>query len=321
MVAYEILAGGLVLLALGGEGALRGMIGLSRIAGISPLLIGLVIVGFGSVAPEFFLAMQAAGRGAADLALGTIAGVGILNLLLVLGLSAVFRSVPAAPKVVLRDGGTMLAASLAFVLVARSGHLSLPGGLGLLAALLLYVLISFVSEWRRPVAPSLAERRTAAGGRPMRGETAAILLVLGLVCLFFGARFTVDGALATANTLHVPLPVAGLTIVATGVVLPTLLATLGTIASGTSIGVAGQLLGKNTFNLLFVLGVLALRTHLSIAGIVADAACYILLAASGFVVAMMMPGWRVTRAQGVLLLVAFAGYAVFLAWHLGLAGF
>jgi cation:H+ antiporter len=320
MLAYTILAAGFGLLALGGETFLRGAIGLSKALGFSPLVIGLVVVAIGATLPQLSIALQAVALDKPDIAVASIVGANIFNILLVLGLAAIIRAVPGPPKVVFRDGGAMLVASLALVLVATSGGATRRTGIVLFLGFLIYLVLSFVTDWRRPVTPSLAENRAFTRKHAPRVESSVVLFVFGLVCLYFGGQFTVDGTVAVARIDQVSEVALGLTLVAAGAALPALVAIVAASARGLTNVVAGQLIGANALNVLFVLGLTALLHPLSVPRSVAQTDVYVAVASAGVVVAMMLPGWRITRGQGAILLVCYGGYLAFLGWRQGLLG-
>jgi cation:H+ antiporter len=319
MLAYFILAAGFGLLALGGEAALRGAIGLSTIAQLPSLFIGLFVVSLGVVLPQLSVALQAAELGVPDLAFASIVGENIFTILLVLGLAASVGSIPAPPKIVFRDGGTMLVASLALATIASTGSLTRWTGIVLLWTFLAYLALSFATDWRRPVLRSLAEGRALAHGRPPRVELCLILLVLGAGCLFLGGQFTVDGAVAFARMEHVSEVAVALTLVAAGTLLPVLFVAVSASTRGMANVVAGELVGASVLNILFVLGLTAVVRPLTIPHETAQADVYVAVASAGVVVAMMLPGWRITRLQGAFLIACYIGYLGFLAWRQGLS--
>ena len=320
MLVYEIFTVGLLLLVLGAETLLRGAVGLSRFVRLPPLVVGVVVVAIGSAAPELSVALQAVSQGTPDIAVGSIVGGCILNLLFVLGVAALLRPLPGAPKVVFRDGGGLLLASLAFVVIAQAGIANRAAGIALLCGFVLYLVLSFATDWRRPVPLSLAESRAFSRNQAPRADAGLVLLVFGLLCLIFGARFVVESAVAIARISKVPQAMVGLTIVASCAALPGFFTAVVASALGQTKAIAGQVLGASVLNLLLVLGLAALMRPLAVPGTIAAADAYILAASSGIVVAMMLPGWRITRGQGLCLLLCFAAYVAFLAWRQGMIG-
>lgn len=320
MLVYEIFTVGLLLLVLGAETLLRGAIGLSRVVRIPPLVVGAVVVAIGAAAPELAVALQAVSQGTPDIAVGSIVGGCILNLLLVLGVAALLRPLPSAPKVVFRDGGGLLLASLALVVIAQVGTANRAAGIALLCGFVLYLALSFVTDWRRPVPLSLAESRALTRNRAPRADAGLVLFVFGLLCLIFGARFVVESAVAIARVNKASQAMVGLTIVASCAALPGFFTAVVASALGQTKTIAGQVLGASVLNLSLVLGLAAFMRPLAVPGTIAGADAYVLAASSGVVVAMMLPGWRLARGQAFFLLLCFAAYVVFLAWRQGMLG-
>jgi cation:H+ antiporter len=162
---------------------------------------------------------------------------------------------------------------------------------------------------------SLAENRALARVQKPRFGTSVILTVFGLACLFAGGRFLVSGAVGIARIENVSQAVVGLTLVAAATAVPTLVTTLFAVTGGVTNVVSGQLIGANVLNILFVLGVTASVQSLSVPAEIRQADAYVVAASAGAVVAMMLPGWRITRTQGALLFVSYVGYLCFLAWR------
>lgn len=205
---YGFLAGGFFLLILGSEAAVRGGVAVARGLGISPLLIGLFVISAATSAPELAISMQAGLAGAPDIAIGNVIGSNILNILLILGLGALIRPMSSPPKVVLRDGGTMLVASAALTFIAWGHMVSRGEGLFLLVLFVLYVVTTLITDWRRPPEHSVACARAVErmGGGETSGPVGVFILIFGLVCILLGTHFAVAAAV---RTLNAPERVAG----------------------------------------------------------------------------------------------------------------
>src|ERR1700687_3354534 len=148
-MAYWFLGAGFVLLIMGSEATVRGGVAFSRPLGLPPLLIGVFVIGAGTSAPELAVSLQAGLANSPDIALGNVIGSNILNLLLILGLGSLIHPMASPPKVVLRDGGSMLAASVALALMAWGGVITRGEGVFLLVAFAIYVTAAFLTDWRR----------------------------------------------------------------------------------------------------------------------------------------------------------------------------
>ncbi|HEY0283274.1 MAG TPA: calcium/sodium antiporter [Rhizomicrobium sp.] len=319
-MAYWFLAGGLLLLIAGSEAAVRGGVGLARVMNLSPVLIGLLVIASATSAPELFVALRAATAGAPDIALGDIVGGNILMLLLALGLGALVRPLASPPKVVLRDGGAMLAGALLVAFFALNGDLTRRDGLFLFLGFLAYLAGTFFSDWRRSADHSVALSRALARSRreppPVVGSL--FLLILGLICLVLGALVTVNGSVALARALNLQQAFVGLTIVAFGTSLPKLIAVLVAAVRGHTDVAVGLLIGAVVFNLLGVLGITAMVAPLAVSRMLASADIYVMVAASAALLPLLAMRWRLSRPRGALLALSYLCYVAFLVWRQGL---
>jgi cation:H+ antiporter len=319
-MAYWFLGGGLVLLLFGSEAIVRGGVAIARAFNLPPLVIGLLVISAGTSAPEFAVSLQAAMSGAPDIALANIVGSNILNLLLILGLAAMIRPLPSSPKVVLRDGGAMLVSAVALALIARGGTITRFQGVAMLAAFVLYLALTFFSDWRRSAEHSVPCARALQrlqNGAPQSGTAGLFTLLFGLVGLAVGAHFTVAGAEAVAREFNLPQWMIGLTVVAFGASVPELVVTLVAAARGQTNLAIGHLIGSNVFNALGALGATAALAPLPVNPALSSD-LIVLAAASALIVPLLVSRWRLSRPRGALLLVSYACYLVFLAWRQGL---
>jgi cation:H+ antiporter len=319
-MAYWFLAAGILLLIAGSEAAVRGGVSLARVLGFSPVLIGLLVIATATSAPELFVALRAATAGAPDIALGDIVGGNIFMLLFALGLGALIRPLASPPKVVLRDGGAMLAAALAVTFFSLNGYLTRREGLFLFLGFVVYIVVTFFTDWRRSADHSVALSRALARSKnePLPVVGGLFLLLLGLICLTLGALFTVDGSVALARALHLQQAFVGLTIIAFGTSLPKLLATLVAAARGHTDVAVGLLIGAVVFNLLGVLGITAMVAPLAVSRMLASADVYVMVGASAALLPLLAMRWRLSRPRGALLALCYFGYVVFLVWRQGL---
>lgn len=319
-MACWFLVAGIVLLVLGSEAVMRGGVGLGQALRLSPLLIGVFIISAATSSPELFVALRAATTDAPDLALGGIVGGCILNLLLVLGLGAMIRPMSSSPKVVLRDGGTMLLASMAVIVIAWSGGIARTDGWLLVAAFALYMVVTFLSDWRRSAdhSVSLARAEARMRGGPMPTVGALFLLLIGIIGLALGANFAVAGGVALARMLNLQEAFVGLTIIAFGVSLPKLIAMIVWSARGNANLAVGSLIGANVFDLLGVLGVTAAVAPLTFSPLLASADVYVLAGVSAALLPLLAMRWRLSRPRAVMLVLVYACYIIFLVWRQGL---
>lgn len=319
MMAYGFLGIGLVLLVLGSEAVLRGSVRLSAALGLSPLIIGLLIVSAGTSSPELVVALTAAMHNTPDIALGNIIGSNIVNALLMTGIGALVRPLPSPPKVVWRDGIAMLIASVALVALTSTGMITQKMGYLLLSAFVVYILISFFTDWRRPAQLSVAETRAikALGAQKLAPGLSVFLMVFGFVCLYFGGHFAVDGGLALAREYHVSQAIIGLTVIAFGASLPELTTTVISAARGQTSIAIGHLIGSNIFNILLVLGITASIHPLSVAPSLAHFDVIIMALSAALLIPLMASSWRITRAEGFMLVLFYVGYVGYIAYQQG----
>ena len=313
-MAYAFVGIGLVLLFAGSEALLRAGIGISRTVGLSPTIVGLFIVSAAASAPEFSVALQALAHNAPELAVANVVGSDIVNLLLILGLGALFMPLPSPPKNVFRDGLAMVLASAALVLAAWDGHLSHLEGYVLLAALIVYVAACIVIDWRKPAQDS--EARAQCRGAPQSFGMSMFLLGAGLVTLYFGGRCLIDGALAVAQQDHLPTVMVALILVALATAVPEFVFMVSMAVRRWSDVTLGYLLSSSVFNILGVLGFTAIAGPNGIS-LTANPDLYVLLGVAVALMPLMISSWRLSRFNGALLLLGYVAYAVFLAWRLG----
>lgn len=311
------LVGGLLLLVAGGDLLVRGAVAVARRAGISPLVIGLTLVGFGTSTPELLASVQAALMGSPAIAVGNVVGSNIANVMLILGLTALLAPVAADAPGVRRDLAVTSLATLAVAGLLVWGWVPRWAGAALLAVLAFYT-----------VGTLLADRRDAAMAR-LREDEAGLkdsaefepkpwvgvgLAVLGLAALMLGARFLVSGAVELAARWGVSESVIGVTVVAVGTSLPELVTALVAVAKKQGDVALGNVLGSNIFNALGILGVTALVTPIAVPAEIAARDTWILIVSMAALAAPVLALRQIPRALGLVLV---AGYAVYIA---GLAG-
>jgi cation:H+ antiporter len=255
MLVAGLILLGLLLLIIGGELLVRGAVALAAACQISPLVIGLTVVAFGTSAPELGVSLRAAFVGSADVALGNVVGSNIVNVLMVLGASAFIAPLIVSSKLIRVDVPLMIAASLLMWAMSLDGLIGRWEGLFLVSCLLGYVWLS-VRASRRESAEVTEEFTEFASSRMGLGGTLRQvgLIVVGLILLTFGARWLVDGAVTIATSLGVSELVIGLTIVAIGTSLPELVTSIVASIRGQRDIAVGNVVGSNLFNILCVLG-------------------------------------------------------------------
>jgi cation:H+ antiporter len=304
-----VLAAGLVLLLVGGEALVRGSVAVARRFGVSPLVIGLTLVGFGTSTPELVASIEAALIGAPGIAVGNVVGSNIANILLILGVAAVLMPVRATREMLKRDGLVLVLVSLVMVGIVLSGTLSRPFGIALLLALLVYTVGSVVLERRRGRDPELAaEVEAEVGNWPTSLGAGLALAVGGIAGVVVGADLLIESAVNIAGSLGVSDAVIGLTVVAVGTSLPELATSIMAAVRRHSDVALGNVVGSNIFNVLGIAGATAVVKPIPVPPEIAHLDIWVMLAAALLLVVFAATRHGVSRLEGAFLLVAYGAY-------------
>lgn len=316
------LAGGLVLLALGGELLVRGAVQVAERLGVSPLVIGLTLVGFGTSTPELVTSVQAAMIGSPGIAVGNIVGSNLANVLLILGMSAIVFPVVVGSSALRRDGSLVLLTAVAFALVGLFWSLDRLVGVIFVAGLVAYIVFA----WRQESVPSdghtaayeraeafeeLHERVLNPDKEVLAKASVGVGLALalgGLVIVILGGRLLVDGAITLARGFGISEAVIGLTIVAVGTSMPELVTSIVAAIRKHADVALGNILGSNIYNILGIGGVTALIAPTEVPREIATFDSLIMVAMSAILLVMARTGWRIGRREGALLVAGYVGY-------------
>lgn len=310
MTDLLFVAMGVVLLFAGGDLLVRGAVAVAERVGVSPLVSGLVIVGFGTSAPELVVSIDAALNARPDIALSNVVGSNISNLLLVLGVCALITPVAVRPMALRRDTVAMVAATALFVALAARGTLGPIEAAVLLAALLGYGLWAYGTERSIPEETVEVYETTAEvlAARPQRLWLAVAALPVGLALLVGGSRVLLVGAVRIAEAAGLSEAVIGLTLVAVGTSLPELTVSIIAALRQQADVAVGNVLGSNIFNVLGILGLSALVQPLSIPARILAVDQWVMLATALLISVVLFTGRRLTRWEGGLLLISFGAY-------------
>ena len=319
---------GMVGLVIGGEWLVRGASNLAVAARISPLVIGITLVSFGTSAPELAVTVQAAYAGSSQLAVGNLVGSNIANVLLILGAAALVAPLSVHSRIVKVDVPMSCAAAVGLWLLAQDGGLSRLDGLLLFAILVVYLVWSvrqgrgednrirqqlvdaLMADDRGPSAAAVAEVGQGAGTLIRQG----LLVIGGLILLVAAARLMVTGASEIARGLGVSELVIGLTVVALGTSLPELVASALASLRGQGDIAVGNVVGSNLFNILAVLGIGAMVAPggIPVSTEVLQQDLPIMIAATFVCLPIFFTDARVSRIEGLLLLGYYIAYIAYL---------
>jgi cation:H+ antiporter len=316
-VTLALFVAGLVLLIIGAELLVRGASRLAAALGISPLVIGLTVVGYGTSSPELAVSVQSSLLGQPDITLGNVVGSNILNVLLILGISAMVAPLVVSRQLVRWDVPLMIGVSFLLLLLALDGKVGRLDGFLLFTGNVAYVVWA-IRQSRKESARVKAEYAKKFGdGQTQSGERWLIqiaLIIGGLILLVVGSRWLVNGAVAIAQMLGLSELIIGLTIIAVGTSLPEVATSIVAGIRGERDIAVGNVVGSNLFNMLAVLG---------LASVVAPNGVSVSTAALRFDIPVMIAvavaclpifftGHVIARWEGALFLGYYVAYLLYL---------
>lgn len=318
MFEYVLVAAGFALLILGAESLVHGGVAVARRLNVSPLLIGVTIVAYGTSTPELLVSVQAALQGSYGLAVGNVVGSNIFNILLILGVTAMIAPIAVSARAIGRDGLFALIAAGLFIWVAlRMPAMGFAEGVLFLAVLLAMVFVAYGQE-------RLREDAGVDDSRHMRERSLehSVVIDLGLILvgiglLVVGADMLVDGAVFIARANGISETVIGLTLIAAGTSLPELATSVVAAIRGNPDIALGNVVGSNIYNVLAILGVASLIGPVQIDSEIVRIDMWVMLAATAALFPPLLLGSRIGRFYGLLL---FAGYLAYLVYLFRSAG-
>lgn len=308
-------AAGLALLVLGAESLVRGASRLALSLGVSPLVIGLTVVAFGTSTPEMSVSVHASLAGNPDIAIGNVVGSNIANVLLILGISALITPLLVNAQIIRQEVPIMIGASVLLLVLALDGIVSRMDAAILLTLIVVYTGFLIVQARKTAALPSVRDPEAPERSLWGRHWTVQLLLIgVGLAALVIGSRWLVESAVAFARFAGISDLVIGLTVVAVGTSLPEIAtSTLAAIRGERDIAV-GNVVGSNVFNILAVVGAAGLVSSVGIP--IADAVrhfdLWVMLAVALACLPVMFTGGMIARWEGAVFLGYYVAYTAFL---------
>ena len=301
---------GLVALFIGAEGLIRGSSALALKIGITPLVVGLTVVAFGTSTPELVVSLKAALIGNSSISLGNVVGSNIANIALILGISAIIRPLDVHANIIRREIPIMIGVSMLLILLLLDGELGFIDGLVFVVGIVIYTVVNVVMA--RKEKNTEVEKEFKEGLKTKLGVPASIIFIVGgLGLMILGANLFVTSSISIAKTIGVSDAIIGLTIVAVGTSLPELITSVVAAYKNESDIAIGNIVGSNIFNILGILGITALIISVSSSGI-----NYIDFGAMLFAALILLPlsktGFRITRLEGLFLVIGYAAYIYYL---------
>jgi cation:H+ antiporter len=304
---------GIGVLYFGAEWLVRGSARLAASLGVSPIVVGLTVVSFGTSAPELVVCTVAALGGDTDLAIGNVMGSNLANIGLILGLTSMVRPLEVHSRVVWRETPLMLLVTAGVYVLALDYELSWADGVILLMALVAYLLFVFQSvEDEAPEILAEYGHFVEAQSRATVNPPDVFWVLMGSACLVLGGYCIVQGAVQVASRLGISQVVIGLTVVAVGTSLPELATSLVAAARKEADIAVGNVIGSNIFNIAAILGTAAVVEPLPIPQTVLSREFPAVLFMSILVLPMLRSGWRIRRWEGAILLAAYVAAGVYL---------
>lgn len=296
---------GLIILIFSGDYLVKGAVGVAEKFKISPLVIGMTVVSFGTSAPELFVSVQAAWDGSPDLAIGNVIGSNIANIALVLSITVLIFPLVVDRNSKVIDWPMMMFASILFYVFSMDRVISQLEGIILVTLLIIFTV--FLIRNSRKLNLNLDDD---IDGTPSNMPLTMLYLIGGLVGLKFGADWFVDGAKGVAKTLGMSDKVIGVTVVAFGTSVPELVASgVAAFRQQTDISL-GNLVGSNIFNIMIVIGITSIIMPISVAESAMSFDMYWMLGISLALFPMMFIGKKMGRIHGIILLAAYVTYIV-----------
>jgi cation:H+ antiporter len=309
---------GFVFLVVGADTLVKGASEFATSVGISPLVVGLTIIAFGTSAPELAVSVQSAYVGQPDLTVGNVIGSNILNILMVLGIGAVIAPLTVNIKLIKIDVPLMIAVSILLYLLSMDLLLSFLDGMILFAIVVIYTTYSIVQSRRDSSIIAQTELEELEELQKNSQEHSIWLkiayIIIGLVLLVLGANWLVDGAVMVAKHFGLSELIIGLTIIAIGTSLPELAATVAASIRGEKDMIIGGAIGSNLFNISMVLGLSSMvaPNGIAVSPTALNVDMLIMIAVAILCLPTFFSGRQLDRWEGVLFLAYYAAYTVYL---------
>lgn len=307
ILSFVWIAVALVLLTLGAEWLVRGSSSLALRLGVTPLMVGLTVVAFGTSSPELVVSFKAALDGLGDVALGNVVGSNLFNVGIILGLTALICPIAIKSQIIKVDGPIMIGTALLVPLVLRDGVVTRVEGGALFVGVIAYTVMNYVLSRRESAAEVKAEYDEGVPAKTKAWWMDLLWIVSGLVVLVLGSRLLVEHCLVVARAFAVSEAVISLTIIAAGTSMPELATSVVAALRKQPDIAIGNVVGSNIFNVLSILGLSSLVTPLASQGI-RDVDLYWMVGLSILLLPLMARKLTLRRADGVLLLGCYGVY-------------
>jgi cation:H+ antiporter len=305
---------GLILLIAGGEALVRGSSKIASLLGISPLVVGLTVVAFGTSSPELAVSISSALNGQPDLVIGNVVGSNIFNILIVLGMSAVITPLVVAQKLIKIEIPLLIAISLMLIVFSSDRLIGRFEGIFMTSGVILYSF--FLIRESRKESREIQDEYEKEFKEKRRNTATWVLnsffIVIGLVLLVFGSSLLVDSAVSISRYFGLSELVIGLTVIAAGTSLPEVAASVIAAIKGERDIAVGNVIGSCIFNLLAVLGITTLISPIDVSDAAVTFDIPVMTAVTVASLPILFSGYLINRWEGALFLFYYAAYTVYL---------
>jgi len=304
------LLSGIVLLFAGAEGLVRGSSSLALKLGISPLVIGLTIVGFATSSPELVVSIRAALIGSSEIVLGNVIGSNIANIALILGCAALIKPLKVNVDVIRKEVPILIGVSILLIIILIDGEVGFVDGFIFIAGILVYIIVSilFAKKEKNVNAEIIYKNEFQSN---FKTPLLILLIVTGAALLIFGANIFLKSAIALSKLFGMSDAVIGLTVVAIGTSLPELITSVVAAFKNKADIAIGNAVGSSIFNILFILGITAIILPISAIGI-SELDLGVMMVTAFILLPISIRGYKINRVEGLILLSGYLLYIYFL---------
>lgn len=308
VTTFVLLIIGLIILIVGGDYLVRGSSSIALRLHLSPLVVGLTIVAFGTSAPELVISIQSALKGSPDITMGNVVGSNICNLALVLGLTAVINPVKVQANSIKVDWPMTMGSSILLFVMVREGYLKAYEGIIMLVFLIIYLFLTIKKSRKENMALKEEENEDIPDAPSKQYWKDIVFILIGCVGLYYGSEWFVGSAKDLALSLGVEERVVGLTIVALGTSLPELVTAAVASSKGQTDLALGNLMGSNIFNILSILGITSIIKNINVNEIILHKDIIWMLLITLMILPLMIMRREVGRVDGLILLIVYSVY-------------
>lgn len=307
-----LLMGGFVFLVVGANYLVRGAAGIAGAIGVSPLVIGLTVVTFGTTSPEMAVSLGAALSGQPDLSLGNVVGSNIFNVLFILGVCSLIAPLNVAPQLVRLEVPLMIGVSTLLLVMSMDGTIGRLDGFLLFSGMIAYTVLSFYKGRQEQLEIAVEVAEVTIPRTPLQVALQVGMALGGLGLLVLGARWLVEGSVTIARTFGVSELVIGLTIVAIGTSLPEVATGIMATIKGVRDMAVGNIVGSTIYNILAILGISSMVAPIRVGPAALAFDIPVMMTVALACLPIFLTSYKISRLEGGLFLACYVAYTGFL---------